>query len=546
MKYQQDVQRSMDEFFQAISNHDLIECAKKIGVMEYLSVPNTNYFMAYAYQENGELDKAIKIYETIDESSECYALTLNNLAIDYMLVGDYLKLHRILTHNQYSCTPLEEIDLRINCIEHMRADDFMKNREAIKSLYVRDVPSANYSGNEAEIFFAICSMLTDALTLTNEMIYQCSKYQFLTGVPIEDVENTADLTRFVDEYEKWCFLLELSAHLQIIKVGNGQTSLAECALKEYPWAQKLHIFNDTNHVQQIMKIILRLCDPNLHPTIAPIRPVKKTLESFMHIDPSVIAFIINRFFDTVAEAYNDDPEIAQYIGYAYSEIIATESDPFSLSTRIKALWKEDDLTDIQETAVRIKLVRNMSQKGYNALINAENVFKKTKDISPGTRDFSALSLLFFRIVEIEYCEKLICPTANEVDIDHLNTLAAETKEEWKRKKWEQDGIFLEKIKSRKQASIQIGAIRTLLSHLVNDSMKDDKCADYLRQIVLKHLTDQGKQALLNNSMLDVIKASTLDEYRTPGAHTGFLPYSAACRGVNYVCEKLPVIESWFC
>ncbi len=65
----------------------------------------------------------------------------------------------------------------------------------------------------------------------------------------------------------------------------------------------------------------------------------------------------------------------------------------------------------------IKLARNMSRKGHDAYINALESFDKTQNIVQGSKDYSALSLQFFRVLEIEYCEKFIVPLAEAVRED---------------------------------------------------------------------------------------------------------------------------------
>ena len=46
-------------------------------------------------------------------------------------------------------------------------------------------------------------------------------------------------------------------------------------------------------------------------------------------------------------------------------------------------------------------------------------------------------------------------------------------------------------------------------------------------------------------MLDVISNDVLEKYRVPGAHTGFLPFSAAWEAKEYVAENLNKVVTWF-
>ena len=41
-RYQQIIQKTLDDFAHALTEQDLFECAKKAGVMEFLGVPDTD------------------------------------------------------------------------------------------------------------------------------------------------------------------------------------------------------------------------------------------------------------------------------------------------------------------------------------------------------------------------------------------------------------------------------------------------------------------------------------------------------------------------
>lgn len=69
--------------------------------------------------------------------------------------------------------------------------------------------------------------------------------------------------------------------------------------------------------------------------------------------------------------------------------------------------------------------------------------------------------------------------------------------------------------------LEVGVIRTLLYHIKSGNQKS------------------------SNEIMDIINDLTLQRFRVPGAHTGFLPFSVAEESKQYVEEKLPIIESWF-
>jgi hypothetical protein len=86
----------------------------------------------------------------------------------------------------------------------------------------------------------------------------------------------------------------------------------------------------------------------------------------------------------------------------------------------------------------------------------------------------------------------------------------------------------------------------LLYHIKSGNKKSSNAFDeYLLCKLSSLLTDKGKTALQSNEIMDIIDNLTLQRFRVPGAHTGFLPFSVAEESKQYVEEKLPIIETWF-
>ena len=101
------------------------------------------------------------------------------------------------------------------------------------------------------------------------------------------------------------------------------------------------------------------------------------------------------------------------------------------------------------------------------------------------------------------------------------------------------------IETGEQQSFEIGAVRTMLAHIIGRETQNDPCAVYIKPIIDQLLTVEGKNALQNREMLDVIGNAVIEKYRVPGAHTGFLPYSTACESKEYVRTNLQKVITWF-
>lgn len=546
-KYKEAVQKAMSTYARCIEQRDFIGCVKQVGVMEYLGIPDTDYHLGFAYHMNQEFEKAVPYFKAVAPSSEWYKQASYSLAIDYARLGQYLELDRLLNSKAYCCSALEEMQLRVQSVEHAKPEYLKEHREEMAVLSSTDISPKQYEGEDAQMFFQICCAFVIGLVMAGECINQCALYKRRTGKRYSEFTEVSELSRYFEEYERWCSILSLSKHLKVFKLPDTIDSLSKCALSDKTWEEKIAIFNSTTYVKQIMQIIFNICCPELHSHIEAYTAVDKIMEAFIQIEPRSIAQMVDHYFDVVSEAYSrENNSAAQYLGYVYSEILATGQDPFGLKERIDAIRLQDGpYADLGADADSIRLARKMSRKGHDAYVNAKMTFSKSNDIVQGSHDYSALSLQFFRVLEIEYCEKLIIPLAQKVDIENLHKLADQSNDDRNCKSWHYDAKCLDKIKTGGQDSFEIGAVRTLLGHIVGYYTKDDPCAVYLKPLVESLLTEDGKKALQSKEMLDVIGNAVLEKYRVPGAHTGFLPYSTACESKDYVKANLQKVISWF-
>lgn len=140
---------------------------------------------------------------------------------------------------------------------------------------------------------------------------------------------------------------------------------------------------------------------------------------------------------------------------------------------------------------------------------------------------------------------MIIPLANDIDEAELGEAVKNCPDDDMRKKWQTDYKSLMKIKKRGQSSLEIGVVRTLLAHIVERKSQNDDCAKILMNHIEKHLTSAGKTALMQEEMLGVIDKTSLEKYRVPGGHTGYLPFSVAKEARDYVKRNLELIETWF-
>ena len=545
-KYLLTVENTKRLFSEAVNDHNFFECVKKIGILEYLNVPDLDFYSGVAYNLVDNYSEAIKHFSMIKPESDFFSLSQKHIVYDYTLLGDYLKLDQILKTGTYDCSPLEELDMRISCLAKADIEYVKKNIDDMRKICARDIPVENYSGENAKLFFNICRTMAFALVVSGECINQCLEYQLSINNEFDSFKENEDLNRYFDEYNKWCLVLEYSKYMKKIVLADGVNSLATYALYDLKWPDKIKVFYGPHYVPQIRQYILTLCRPEMHPDVDRYKAIESILEAYAHIDPTVIAQVVNFYFEDITKAYiSGNSTAAQYIGYVYAEILADDQDPLDLKKRIDDIRKADENYDVKGVSDEIKLIHSMSKKGYAALRNAELSYEKTKESIPGANDYSALSLQYFRVVEIEYSEKILIPLAKTLDISKFEKLIDKIEDEEVKKKWSNDYIYLKKISAGDQTSIQLGALRTMLGHVIGKDSQKEECANYLHDIINQLLTEKGKEALTQRKMLNVINRGVLEKYRIPGAHTGFLPYSDALEARKYVISTLFVIATWF-
>lgn len=549
-KILENVQRQEQEAIELFKleywNGNVDNCIKQLGVLEYLKVKDIEFFSGLTAFLTDDYDKALQLFAKIPTISEYYTDTLYAILLIYCNTGDYLNLNNILLKNEIEMTPIKELEFRLTCISKMNCRYYKENLDKISELNVNAVTTKDYFQLDPIAFFNVCRLFVSGLVVTGELINKIAIYKKQNRKdPLLSIDNP-DISRYICEYEKWCFLLRQSKHLHVINFQTENVDLSMYALSSYSWPEKIEIFVKSNIVNQIKQIILTLCRPENHTNVEPFIAVECILEAYHKIDPGTLVQVVNHYFDIIQDYYaKTNKPISGYVEYVYSEIIATGEDPYNLKQRLDSLSKTINYDNLNDMAADIKITRGMSENGHRALLNAEATFKSLEKQINDTKDFSSLSLQFFRIIEIEYVEKLLKPLLEKINIKKLFTLAKTSESKEKVDLWTRDCKFINSVLRGQKTSIPIGAIRTILEHMVDEDTKDDPCAVYLNSKIDCILTEKGKEALHNKTIIRLISEDILDEFRTPGAHPGFNPYSVSCKSREYVLKQLPIIITWF-
>lgn len=534
------IKKVLGEFNESFQNSNYDECIKKIGILEDLGYSDIYYLKGIAFYVKGDYDESIDCLKKSNKYSKKDSFCQNLLIDNYVLLGKYLELDYTIKRLRNKISGMQELYFKINCLQHMKIDYFENNKEEISQLGTAIVIKKEDFNQQYQFFYEICHIFSNAIIAAGECINQCVHYCKQSSTQFKNFKIDNNIKHFIIEYDKWTHILSFSRNIGGILLNSKIKSYNYFVFYEEIWPNKLEKFYSGKYITQILNLIFQLNSPNLHIKIDKFDCICNILEAFLQIEPRAISQIINHYFDIIKDKYLEKNQTAIiYVGYVYSEIIASNYDQYGLKDRIEEIWNNDYKYDLEKVSTDIRLTRHLSYRAKMALDNAEISYAQTKGILAKNNDYSALALQFFRVIEIELNEKLINPLVKSIDDDYFNNLDT-TKFS---KTWEGHYRNIEKIKQG-QKSIQLGSVRTLLNSIVKVK-SSNSFGNELKDKTEKLLSDEGKEALGSGKIEEIINNNILNKYRIPGAHTGYIPYSKACEARKYVLESLLELEKYF-
>ena len=535
----------------AIKEDNFFEASKEIGKLELLGFSDIDTISGFAFETINDADNVIKYLSKVDENSIFYDMAMKHLARCYEIKGDYFLLDALIKKMNGKWSETHELASRLNCLEHMDVETLNANCDKIKNIKVKSVESLPVDDNTGRDFFHICRILADILVVAGECINRCVLYKKINPKLNINYENDNDLRKPIELYKKCCLILDFSKYIKCIKINtdNSKMTLADCALENYKWEDKITIFKSSNYVNQIIDMTFKLGAPALHKTIPIYECLDNLISRFILIDSHQMIKIIASYYEVFTEECIKGTESAHdYLCAVYYEILVSEDDSFNIQERLKSFLISQDKGSYASILKNAQLKKTMSEKGYYALANAEHVFRLTNRDNNGYRDASYLSLLFFRVLEFEYNNKLVKAFINNIDINQINnitgykTVGKKIYVDKQYHNYKTDITIINDLALGIIKSIEIGKIRTLL---FNICFGNDEYSHYLRTHLESVLTTCGRDAFWKADMMDIIDKKRVNEYRNPGAHTGFVSYHDACYARDYVYNTIPIIEEWF-
>lgn len=191
---------------------------------------------------------------------------------------------------------------------------------------------------------------------------------------------------------------------------------------------------------------------------------------------------------------------------------------------------------------------NLSPKGNLALKSALHVMEIYEPETSTFRDAGMISLGFYRILEVEYNEKLILPILSESLLEQIEIFcqisdSPESKKERKAKdQWKKMMPQIKKGLADK-SGLELASIEMFLNKIVSSTGPDKHIKLKLKETIYAILTDEGRDALNKGELTQPISSEYRERFRNPPAHTRFVDIETAKECKSFVFHALTKLFS---
>lgn len=561
-------------FDAALERNDYFEAAKAIGVLEFNGQTDIDYFsgmlyqrmalelmeqQASAYDTNSDprigtyFNKVVEYLSKVPEDSEFFSASTADIEGVYRTRGAYNELDALLKTYGPSLSPIEELSKRVECLTSLAMIDPLGETACPTEVVSRPIDAIDACAEQQLAKFRVFAAFASALATAVECIDQCALYASNVSdcdMRFAEHEETAI---FASLYQKCLCVLRCSRLFDTQLLPEGIGDLPELVLCNCDWSRRIERHGDETWHAEIAQACRLLCAPETHPQVDPYPCVERLLYCHLSLGQFDLSPIISRYLDVIDDAARHGSMSArEYLEFAYSTIRASGEDPSGLEEKLARYVNEYDDELDENLFQHAWLSTVLSPRSYDALVNAEYAYRLHESADLASRDASHLALMYFRVLEIEYIDRLVLPFIAAIDYDRIEAttgyiefskrihgeypIASEYRH-WLRGL---DAIYA--IKTGFKKAMEIGTLRTILTHI---HLRDDPCATILETALESLLTADGLEAYHSEKMMGVIGKAQVDEYRIPGAHIGFVAFTKAKEARTYATTWAPIVASWF-
>ncbi len=538
-------------FFEAIKKHNRDSAIKAIGVLEFLSLSGLEMFYALIDKEDGYYDLAIaklkiclerenpknQIYHFYMKTMmECLALKGDisgvqifiqehkDVLIDYWMIYFYIVLAtKNLTPDQYS----RYLSDKVNGL-HKDELQILTNGQMNNTMAKNDLRDLF-----ADIFTELIVLLRE-LVSANEISNATSEISLDTHMRPSFLRQALEYssTLLGEDFELTSLIDEVYSLSKIEFIGTDEYKSASnrCAVA---LNRLLFSYRDysVDHILRYIHYLIR------------IDALQKAKNKAVRESEVIYAELLkkNHFAEYLIMELDSNDLIDENTGKLY-------------------LYREKNLSNNEFYVKRIlkqKAYKSLSRRGLYAFQVAEWMFKKSWEEDYSWKDAGPISLNYFRIIELEFNQRLITPLLEDGQYKEISKVFKNEKkaldEDDKKSLENRFGIILSSLKrmsSRKGGvdGLELGVLDYFLKNIIiekDDSYSiGDKTAEFIFNKVIILLTDEGRKALLSGEMRKIISSEKREKYRNPPAHTRYLPYSVACECREFVIDAVYKLSEW--
>lgn len=551
--YQEYIDVLKEGFFVGLINdHDILS-ELYLHTLTSIDAPDLGFYKGIICEKKGLIDDAINNYGTVSEESQHYYRANENKANLITQFKDYITLASFLDEKTDVFSSLDDILFRVRCLVRTSKSETIS--KDIINYPFRKVVVESKDVDYQKVFY-VCSSVASLVLIAGSLMHECLKYCNDFKVNF-DTENSSDIQKYIDAYNKMVFILKQCDCITFIKTSNSKP-LADLTLYRFSWVEKLKIIQDPNYTKQIINTIISLVSPKSHPNIDEKVPAITLLDHLVRINKRVSINFLDSYFDCISNAIKENNKDAiRNVSSIYAWATINNNNDYNIAERIRKLLKECNI-ETKEEIEKEELRNWLSNTGWKLYNSAEEFYSFAINSKIIALDASSISTAFFRIFEIEFNDKIIEPLIRRLNYDSLKT---EFRNEKARKydntekdsyqnKW---GLLLSKIKkiqdpSDKLTTLELGNIRYLFENIRTsfDSSNNvtDPVGDKLYEIMKGFLSEEGKVALFNGQLEAIISEDRINKYRNPLSHTEITPLSTAKESRTIVINDVPKLIKW--